>query len=137
MFDMSQLSLAYGEIPRLGLFPLTVTVTTRGNRNHNSPLIIRPSLRTVTGWGNDPNQGHQLENPPTLPWQASVSQVFLLPKYSSRACSSSLHATQARSTTASPHNEVWTQKHWIALAGASVDSCNFGSGISVQICSNY
>ena len=37
----------------LGLFPLTVTVTTRGNRNYNSPLI-RPPLRTVTGWGNDP-----------------------------------------------------------------------------------
>ena len=36
-----------------GLFPLTVTVTTRGHRNYNSPLI-RPPLRTVTGWGNDP-----------------------------------------------------------------------------------
>ena len=32
----------------LGLFPLTVTVTTRGNRNYNSPFK-RPPLRTVTG----------------------------------------------------------------------------------------
>ena len=37
----------------IGIFPLTVTVTTRGNRNYNSPLI-RPPLRTVTGRGDDP-----------------------------------------------------------------------------------
>ena len=37
----------------IGLFPLTVIVTTRGNRSYNNPLI-RPPLRTVTGWGNDP-----------------------------------------------------------------------------------
>ena len=38
---------------RVGLFPLAVTVTTRGIRSYNSPLI-RPPLKTVTGWGNDP-----------------------------------------------------------------------------------
>ena len=37
----------------LGLFPLTETVTIRGHRNYDSPLM-RPPLRTVTGWGNDP-----------------------------------------------------------------------------------
>ena len=31
-----------------------MAVTTRGNGSHNSPLI-RPSVRTVTGWGNDPS----------------------------------------------------------------------------------
>ena len=50
--------------PDLGLFPLTVTVTTRGNRNHNSPLI-RPLLRTVTGRGDDPNQIEQDTNAST------------------------------------------------------------------------
>ena len=37
----------------IGSFPLTVTVTTMGNRSYNSPLNKAP-LRTVTGRGNDP-----------------------------------------------------------------------------------
>ena len=37
----------------VGSFPLTVTVTTMGNRSYNSPLNKAP-LRTVTGRGNDP-----------------------------------------------------------------------------------
>ena len=37
----------------LGFFPFTVTVTTRVNRDYKGPLI-RPPLRTVTGWGNNP-----------------------------------------------------------------------------------
>ena len=36
-----------------GSFPLTVTVTTMGNRSYNCPLNKAP-LRTVTGRGNDP-----------------------------------------------------------------------------------
>ena len=36
--------------------PLTVTDTTRGNTNYNSPSI--PPLRIVTGWGNDPSSGY-------------------------------------------------------------------------------
>ena len=50
----------------VGLFPLTVTVTTRGNRNYNTPLF-RPPLRTVTGWGNDPNAWHDGYRVSTLP----------------------------------------------------------------------
>ena len=37
----------------VGSFPLTVTVTTMGNRSYNSPLSKAP-LRTVTERGNDP-----------------------------------------------------------------------------------
>ena len=37
-----------------GLVPLTVTVTTRGNRSYKNPLNKAP-LRTVTGRGNDPS----------------------------------------------------------------------------------
>ena len=53
------------ELP-LGLFPLTVTVTTRGNRDYNSPLI-RPPLRSVTGWGNDPSYPYIALNPNPKP----------------------------------------------------------------------
>ena len=38
---------------RLGLSPLTVTVTTMGSRSYKNPLNKAP-LRTVTGRGNDP-----------------------------------------------------------------------------------
>ena len=38
------------------VIPLTVTVTTMGNRSYNSPLSKAP-LRTVTGRGNDPRYG--------------------------------------------------------------------------------
>ena len=39
--------------PKLGSFPLTVTVTTMGYRSYKNPLNKAP-LRTVTGRGNDP-----------------------------------------------------------------------------------
>ena len=47
------LGLTPDSIVYLGSFPLTVTVTTMGNRSYNSPLNKAP-LRTVTGRGNDP-----------------------------------------------------------------------------------
>ena len=37
----------------MGSFPLTVTVTTMDYRSYKNPLN-KASLRTVTGWGNDP-----------------------------------------------------------------------------------
>ena len=37
---------------RLGHSPVAVVVTARGNRSYNCPLI-KPPLRTVTGWGKD------------------------------------------------------------------------------------
>ena len=46
-------------VASFGSFPLTVTVATRGSRSYNSPLI-RPPIRTVTGWGNDPMH-HRLQ----------------------------------------------------------------------------
>ena len=41
-----------------------------GNRNYNSPLI-RPPLRTVTGWGNDPMHLHV--------WASLPSMIHILP----------------------------------------------------------
>ena len=52
----------------VGFFPLTVTITTRGNRNSSSPLI-RPPLWTVTGWGNDPRDLG------LHPWRGSFSEL--------------------------------------------------------------
>ena len=49
-----------------GSFPLTVTVTTMGNRSYNSPLNKAP-LRTVTRRGNDPTYlGFWIPRPYTL-----------------------------------------------------------------------
>ena len=41
-----------------------------GNRNYNRPLI-RPPLRTVTGWGNDPMHLHV--------WASLPSMIHILP----------------------------------------------------------
>ena len=39
--------------PKLGSFPLTVTVTTMGYRSYRNPLSKKAPLKTVTGRGND------------------------------------------------------------------------------------
>ena len=89
MFDISQLTLAYGAIP--------------------GPLIREPANFTLASVG-----------------ITSIS--------SARIQFSCLFQQFVRNTGKihNCHDELWTQKPWIALAGASVDSCNFGSGISFK-----
>ena len=48
--------------PKVGSFPLTVTVTTMGYRSYKNPLTKAP-LRTVTGRGNDPTLKRKTARP--------------------------------------------------------------------------
>ena len=83
-----------------GLFPFTITVTTRGNRNFNNPLI-----RPLFGWGNDPTSTlHPETSAPSPSEIQKLEVVWVLPGRS----------------LATPHNG-WPEPKMIRKLGDKVD----------------